>query len=128
MPKYLSSIFRLIAAILSMTVFSSAMAMAAYVCPELGNSPPMDMMDMMEGKPCADMDRDKPVHCAEYQSGGELALEHLSAPPALTPPTIFLVIPAIAPVVPLFLMAFRPNAPLDPGSDPPYLRTQRLRI
>lgn len=99
--------------------------MAAYVCPELAK-PAMPVM--MEGIPCAEMDIEKPVHCAEFQAGDELALEHLATAPTLTPPTISFVMPAMTPVVPPFLTVFWPEAPSSPGNDPPYLRTQRLRI
>lgn len=99
--------------------------MAAYVCPELAKPA---MLKMMEGMPCAEMDKEKPVHCAEAVSGDQLALEHLAAAPTLTPPSISFVIPAIAPVIPPFRTTFWSEQVLDPGNDPPYLRTQRLRI
>lgn len=99
--------------------------MAAYVCPELAK---LAMPEMMEEMPCAGMDIEKPVHCAEFQAGDELALEHLAAAPTLTPPTISFVIPATTSVVPPFLTVFWPESPSAPGNDPPYLRTQRLRI
>jgi hypothetical protein len=125
MRNFFSSFFRLIASVLIMTVLTSGIAMAAYVCPELAKPA---MPEMTEGMPCAEMDKERPVHCAEFQAGDDLALEHLAAAPTLTPPTIFFAMPAITPVVPPFLTAFWPESPLDPGSDPPYLRTQRLRI
>jgi hypothetical protein len=126
MRHFISSFCRLIACILVMTVLTSGIAMAAYVCPELSKAAPMS--EMMEGMPCAEMDKEKPVHCAEYQAGDKLALEHLAAAPALTPPTISFVIPVLAPVVPPVVTSFWPDAPSDPGTSPPYLRTQRLRI
>jgi len=126
MNKSISSFFRLVACILAMTVLTSGIAMAAYVCPELAKSMP-DMM-MEEGMPCSEMDQEKPVQCAEYQSGADLALEHLATAPSLTPATISFVIPVIAPVVPSVITAFRPEVPSELGADPPYLRTQRLRI
>ncbi|RJF91633.1 hypothetical protein [Noviherbaspirillum saxi] len=125
MHKFFSSIFLFVARALLVTIFSSGIAMAAYVCPELVKPP---MTEMMEGMPCADMDKEKPVHCAEFQAGDELALEHLASIPSLTPPTILFAMPAVTPVVPLFLTAFWSDFPLAPVSDPPYLRTQRLRI
>lgn len=99
--------------------------MAAYVCPELAKPA---MPEMMEGMPCAEMDMEKPVHCAEFQAGDELALEHLAAAPTVTPPIIAFVLPAMTPVVPPFLAVFRSDTLSEPGSDPPYLRTQRIRI
>lgn len=99
--------------------------MAAYVCPELAKPA---MPEMMEGMPCAEMDKEKPVHCAEAVSGDQLALEHLAATPTLAPSTISFVIPAISPVIPPSRTSFWSELVLDPGNGPPYLRTQRLRI
>lgn len=100
--------------------------MAAYACPKIVPTP---MQEVMDGMPCAEMDKEKPVHCAEFQAGDKVALEHLAAAPILTQPTISSVMPAIAPVAPsLFTSSFRVAVPPDPGNDPPYLRTQRLRI
>ena len=125
MRNFFSSFCRLIASILVMTVLTSGIAMAAYVCPKLDQAP---MPEMMEGMPCAEMDKAKPVHCAQYQSGPQLALEHFAAAPTLTPPTISFVIPVLAPVVPPALISFWRDVPSESGADPPYLRTQRLRI
>lgn len=125
MRSLFTSFFRLIACILVITVLTSGIAMAAYVCPELVDTP---MSDTMEGMPCAGMDKERPVHCAEYQAGNDQALEHLAAAPTLTPPTISFVIPAVSPGVPPVITSFWPAVPRDPGNHPPYLRTQRLRI
>ncbi len=99
--------------------------MAVYSCPTLVKA---SMPEMMEGMPCAEMDKEKPVHCAEFQAGEELALEHLAAAPTLTSPTISSVMPAVAPVVPPVLSSFWSDVSSEPANDPPYLRTQRLRI
>ncbi|MDB5764285.1 MAG: hypothetical protein JWQ21_3280 [Herminiimonas sp.] len=98
--------------------------MAAYVCPQLTTAPVQAMA--MDGMPCAEMDKEKPVHCSEYQSGAQLALEHLAAAPSLTPVVVSFVIPA--PTIPYVLLSFWADVPSEPGTDPPYLRTQRLRI
>jgi hypothetical protein len=108
-----------------MAILTSRIAMAAYACPEIIQVP---MPEMMEGMPCAEMDRAKPVHCAEYQAGEKLALEHLTAAPTLTPPIVSFVIPVLAPAIPTALASLWPDAPFESGADPPYLRTQRLRI
>lgn len=125
-----SSFFRLIASILVMTVLTSGMAMAAYVCPQLAPAPVEEMVMEMakDAVPCAEMDKVKPVHCAQFQSGAQLALEHLAVAPALTPVFAAFVIPAPAPAVPVVLAAVQGDIPLDAGADPPYLRTLRLRI
>ena len=100
--------------------------MAAYVCPELV---PVSVQEVaMEGIPCAEMDKEKPVHCAEFQSGVQLALEHLAAAQALAPVFASSIIPALAPAVPVVLAAVQGDVPLETGADPPYLQTLRLRI
>ncbi|MDB5963438.1 MAG: hypothetical protein JWP59_4732 [Massilia sp.] len=99
--------------------------MAAYVCPELTKPA---MPKMMEGMPCAEMDEENPVQCAKAQAGDELALEQLAAPPALTRSKISFVMPVMTLAVPLLLTVFWPDSPPELGSDPPYFRTQRLRI
>jgi len=85
-------------------------------------------MEMAMDTPCTGMDNEKPVHCAEFQSGAQLALEHWAAPPALTPVVVAIVRPAPALVVlgiPVFGWGHQPSTY---GADPPYLQTQRLRI
>lgn len=126
MRQKLPSFFRFIAVFLVMTILTSGMAMAAYVCPQLTTT--TGQQTMMGGMPCAGMDKEKPVHCAQYQSGAQLALEHLAESPAFVPTTVFSVVPVqwlVANVVPV---PVRADIPLDLGADPPYLRTQRLRI
>jgi hypothetical protein len=121
-----SSFCRQIACFLVMSVLTSGIAMAAYVCPQLAPAPVQEMA--MDGMPCAEMDREKPVHCAEFQSGAQLALDHLAAAPALTPVVISFVIPAPMPAIPPLLASSLAAIPLGTGADPPYLRTLRLRI
>ena len=93
------AICRLIACFLVMTVLTSGIAMAAYVCPQLAPVPEV----AMEGMPCAEMDKEKPVHCAQAQSGDHPALEHLAAAPVLTPVFAAFVMPVAAPVLPVAL-------------------------
>jgi hypothetical protein len=126
MRHSVSSFCRLIASFLVMTVLTSGIAMAAYVCPQVTKAPAQEMA--MGDMPCAEMDKEKPVHCSEYQSGAQLALEHLAAAATLTPPTIAFVIPVLASIVPPVLTSFWCDVPSELGADPPYLRTQRLRI
>ena len=104
--------------------------MAAYVCPQLAPAPVEEMVMEMatDAVPCAEMDKVKPVHCAEFQSGAQLALEHLAVAPALTPVFASFVIPAPVPAIPAVLAAAQGDFPLETGADPPYLRTLRLRI
>jgi hypothetical protein len=130
MRHSLSSYSRLIASILVMTVLTSGMAMAAYVCPQLAPAPVEEMVMEManDAVPCAEMDTVKPVHCAKFQSGAQLALEHLATIPALTPISAAFVIPAPVPPVPVALSAVQGDVPHETGADPPYLRTLRLRI
>lgn len=104
--------------------------MAAYVCPQLAPAPVEEMVMKMakDAVPCAEMDKVKPVHCAEFQLDAQLALEHLAVAPALTPVFAAFVIPAPAPAIPAVLAAVQGTIPLETGADPPYLRTLRLRI
>jgi hypothetical protein len=108
-----------------MTVLTSGIAMAAYVCPQT-TAPVQEMAmgDML----CAEMDIEKPVHCASQQSGTQLALEHLAAAPSLAPTIVSFIMLAPLPVVPAVLASAWTGASLVLGLDPPYLRTQRLRI
>ncbi|MFC7518839.1 hypothetical protein ACFQUU_27910 [Herbaspirillum sp. GCM10030257] len=99
--------------------------MAAYVCPELAKPA---MSGMMEGMPCADMDKEKPVHCVEFQSGADLALEHLAAPPVLTPVVVSFIQPASVSVTSTIPLSRWNESSPETGVDPPYLRTLRLRI
>lgn len=99
--------------------------MAMYICPEVSLP---GAAEMMEGMPCSEMDKQKPVHCAQFQSGDEIVLEH-SAPTAtlvpLTLSSVILVLPRVTPPVVSFGWL---EAPSESSQDPPYLRTQRLRI
>lgn len=99
--------------------------MAAHICAELTKP---EMMEMKEGMPCAGMDVEKPVQCAKAQAGEDLAREQMASAPSLTPSAATSVMPAPTPVVPFALIAFRFEAPPDPGSAPPYRHTLRLRI
>ncbi|RJG05409.1 hypothetical protein D3870_04670 [Noviherbaspirillum cavernae] len=125
MRHFFSSFCRLIACLLVMTVLTSRIAMAAYACPQLVQAP---MQEMMEGMPCAGMDAEKPVQCSEYQAGEKPTLKHLAGAPDLPPVTISFVMPAPAPVVPADLVSSWPDAHVETGADPPFLRTRRLRI
>lgn len=125
MRRFFSSFCRLIASILIMTVLTSGIAMAAYICPEIEKMP---KLEMVSDTPCAEMDEEKPVQCAERQAGEKKALEQFTATPSLTPLTISSVMPAAAPVIPFLLSSLWSDFAAEPASDPPYLRTQRLRI
>ena len=128
MRRSVLSFCRLIACFLVMTILTSGIAMAAYVCPQLAPMGEMVIVMAPEAVPCAEMDKVKPVHCAEFQSGAQLALEHLAATPALTSVFAAFVIPAPAPAIPTVLAAVQDTIPLETGADLPYLRTLRLRI
>ena len=109
-----------------MTVLTSGIAMAAYVCPQLAPAPVQKMA--MEGMPCAEMDKEKPVHCAEAQSGDQLALEHVATPPVPTPVFAAFIMPVPAPAILVVFAPVQGDVPLQTGADPPYLQTLRLRI
>lgn len=125
--RTLPSFFRLIALFLILTIVSSGMAMASYVCPQLAPVSNEHTM-MMDGMPCAGMDKEKPVHCAQYQSGVQLALEQPAQTPAFVPAAVLAVVPVHWLVTHVVPVPVRADIPLDLGTGPPYLRTQRLRI
>lgn len=128
MRRSFSSFFRFVACFLAVSILTSGIAMAAYVCPQ--TVLPMVKMEMaMDGEPCIGMDKQKPAQCAEFQSGGQIALEHLAAPPALAPILVSFIIPVFIPAALTSVPVFpRSDFPPAAGTDPPYLRTQRLRI
>lgn len=124
--RTLPSFFRFIALFLILTVVNSGMVMASYVCPQV--TVVSNEQTMMDGMPCAGMDKEKPVHCAQYQSAAQLALEQPAQTPAFVPAAVLAVVPVqwlVTHVVPVPVHA---DIPLDLGTGPPYLRTQRLRI
>ncbi|MDB5937052.1 MAG: hypothetical protein JWQ01_4396 [Massilia sp.] len=125
MRRALPSLFRFVACFLVISIMTSGFAMAAYVCPQLARAP---AMTMDEGVACAEMDEEKPVHCAVFRSGSDLALEHVAVAPALAPVVAAFIWPAAAVVVPAVPAdAWYQTLPSG-GADPPYSRTQRLRI
>lgn len=99
--------------------------MAAYVCPQ--TTAPMQEMAMGD-MPCAGMDTENPVQCASQQAGTQLALEHLAPAPLLGPTIVSFIMPASMPVALAIRASAWTNTPPELGVDPPYLRTQRLRI
>ncbi|MBA5636487.1 hypothetical protein H3H37_05405 [Duganella sp. LX20W] len=126
MRRSFPSLFRLIACLLIMTIMNSGMAMALYVCPQQTVEPAQARA--MAGMPCAGMDMDKPIQCAEYQSAAKVAHDHAGNAPDLVPVSIAFIIPAATPVVPPQLALAWTDTVTPAGTDPPYLRTQRLRI
>lgn len=123
-----SSTFRCIVAYLLMSFLLVAeVAMASYVCPQ--QDTPAEVVQMVvDGVPCTTMDDAQPVQCAKFQSGEELALEYLAAPFALTPGAVRLIHPvSITDLSAVSLPEWTDPVP-SIGMDPPYLRTQRIRI
>lgn len=125
MRPFISSFRRSISAFLALSILTSTIAMAAYLCPKVPEAQMPEMaMDM--DMPCSGVDIEKPVHCATSQSATQLALEHLSVAPALTPPAIIsvltIVVSPFSSVIPTSIVTS------CAGTGPPYLRTQRLRI
>lgn len=122
MRRAFPSLFRWLAIVLLVTFTNAALAMAAYVCPEQTVG-----ARMMAGMPCAGMDMEKPVHCAEHKAGAKAALDQGGAP-VLVPAAVAFAIPLPRPRVADAAAVAHAAAPIDAGSDPPYLRTLRLRI
>jgi hypothetical protein len=126
MRRTYQSFFRVIALFLVMTIMNSGMAMAAYVCPQLTTSPAQARM--MEGMPCAGMDKENPVQCGEYKSGAKASSDHLGTPPELVAISVGFVFPVPALFVPRDVEAVFSDIVALPGTAPPYVQTQRLRI
>src|SRR3569832_44747 len=83
MRRSISSFFRFAACFLVVSILTSGIAMAAYVSPQTVMS--MENKEMpMNGEPCMGKDKQKPVQCAVFQSGGLLALVVLSAASGLS--------------------------------------------
>lgn len=126
MRRSFPALFRCIALLLVLTLMTSGMAMASYVCPEIvGKQAPMQMMD---GEPCAGMDRERPVHCAEFSADTKASVDHHNPVPALTLPSPASLVRILAPVPALAISLPRLGNLPEPVTDPPYLRTLRLRI
>lgn len=120
------SLFYRTALFLVIAMMASAMAMAAYVCPQLTVAP--DALAMMDGMPCAGMDLEQPAHCAELAADTQASVDHQNAAPAPVPPSPAMLLRIVAP--PSDAGAWRPvarDAPA-PAGDPPYLRTLRIRL
>ncbi|MBA5688312.1 hypothetical protein [Rugamonas apoptosis] len=126
MRRSFPSLFRLIACLLIMTIMNSGMAMALYVCPQQTVEPMQARA--MAGMPCAGMDIEKPIQCAEFQSAAKVAHDLAGSAPDLAPISIAFIIPAPPPSVPPQLALAWTDMVTPAGTDPPYLRTQRLRI
>lgn len=124
MRRSFPSLFRCVALLLVLTVFNTGMAMAAYLCPDLTTKL---MEARMDGVPCADMDIDKPVHCAEFSADTKASLDHHHAPPSLVPLAHAALVRILLPLPPTALPPPAAAIP-EPGADPPYLRTLRIRV
>lgn len=118
--------FRYVALILVMTIFSAGMAMASYVCPSVASA---EMSaQMMGGMPCDGMDIEKPVHCAELSADTQASLELHSSPPPLPPFSFGLLVLVIFPLNDPATVHFWSSSGLGPGLSPPYLRTIRIQV
>jgi hypothetical protein len=126
MRRSFPSLFRYIALILVMTLTTSGAAMASYVCPAIATN--LMRAQMMDGMPCAGMDMEKPVHCAELSADTKVSLDHHNAPPALAPLSLAVLAWMVSPRSTLILPRPYPADLPEPDTDPPYLRTLRIRI
>lgn len=125
MRAYFRSIAKHVVFVLVVAILSTGMAMAAYICPQLPE--PMLSMEMPDGVPCAEMDKDQPVLCAQAQAGEDLALE-LATTLSATVPEHGFMLPAPILHIPPVIAHTTSDALSPPGSLPPYLNTGRLRI
>jgi hypothetical protein len=126
MRRSFPALFRYIALLLVMTLMTSGMTMASYVCPEtVGKQVAMQMMD---DEPCAGMDMERPVHCAEFSADTKASVDHHNPAPALTMPSPASLVRMVAPVSALAIALRWPTDLPGPVADPPYLRTLRIRV
>lgn len=120
------SLFYCIALFLVVAMTTSAMAMASYVCPQLAAK--ADAMSMMDGMPCAGIDIEQPVHCAALSADTQASVDHQNAPPALALLSHAALLGIVAPQSKgAAWLPVAHEAPA-PAGDPPYLRTQRIRV
>ena len=126
MRRSLPSFFRLIAYLLVLTVMSSSVAIASYICPR--NASALTPVAMLPMENCIGVDVEKPALCATLQLNAQLALENTSVQPALAPITVSTIAPVSPAHAALLFPNLEPAASFQLGSAPPYLRTQRLRI
>lgn len=125
MRTYFRSIAKPVVFLLMVVFLSMGMAMAAYICPQ-PLAPVAVAMEMPEGVPCPEMDKEQPVLCAQSQAGDDVALELPSAL-SVTAPTPGFIAPAPVLLIPEVIAHVASSAPSAPES-PPYLHTRRLRI
>jgi hypothetical protein len=126
MRRSFSLLFRNIAMILVMTIFSAGMAMASYVCPATA-SPEMSAQ-LMDGMPCAGMDIEQPAHCAEMSADTQVSLELHHSPHPVAPFSLGVLVLVIFPAQVTAASHFWPGGILDAGLAPPYLRTLRIQV
>ncbi|CAN7388578.1 hypothetical protein [Massilia sp. LjRoot122] len=126
MRRSFPALFRCIALFLVMTLMTSGIAMASYLCPEIIGKPAP--MPMMEGEPCAGMDIERPAHCAEFSADPKASVDQHNPIPALSLPSPASLVRILAPVPALAIILPGPGGLPEPGTDPPYLRTLRIRV
>jgi hypothetical protein len=125
MRRTLPSFFRYIAFFLVLTLVSSGMAMASYVCPQLTTP---SSAQMMEGLPCSGMDVEKPAHCASFKTDAKASPDHLNVAPALTSPSLAVLFRVLLSTPPTFTLVSWVGTTPEPYDDPPYLRTLRITV
>ena len=116
---------RYIAAFVMLSMLTSGIAMAAYVCPKS----PAGMAGTEMGEQAQAMDEQMPAHCAERHSGDKQALEQSGSSPVPALPQ-FVSVQLLSPALPSFRLALsaRTAVPDSFAHAPPFLRTLRLRI
>lgn len=125
MRASLRSIANQVVILLMVTFMSMSMAMAAYICPQTPTPVPV-AMEMPEGVPCAEMDREQPTLCQQSQAGDDLVLD-LPSTLSVTEPERGFVLPAPPLAIPSVISHIAFDAPAASRSSP-YLNTRRLRI
>lgn len=83
---------------------------------------------MMDGMPCAGMDIEKPVHCAEFSSDTQASLELHNFPPPIAPFSFGVLVLVILPVDGTTIAHPWSGDGPELGPAPPYLRTLRIQV
>jgi hypothetical protein len=126
MRRSFSLLFRNIALILVMTTLSAGMAMASYVCPAPASA--KMSAQLMDGMPCAGMDTEQPVHCAEMSADTQASLELHHSPHPVVPFSLGILVLVILPVHGTAASHLWPGDSLEAGPASPYLRTLRIQV
>lgn len=132
MRNLTAAVERFIAAFVTVTMLTSSIVMAGYVCPkdvaEFSTAKFSAMTKMVISAPMQDIDDEMPSHCAQRQAGEKQALEQTGGAATFALPAIisaYLISPALLPAWKTLTMLS--STATCRTHAPPFL-SQRLRI